>query len=161
MIMFDTYGHLTEQALSAWAEGSLCEEQRLLVAEHLALCDTCLLRMTQAEDENSLSVPLPEKDLVGPAVQKVRERRVLEVLKRCGVVAAAACFAFLTWRSDLFVLPETELQPQPTRPNSMQLFAARLSEDLFAWGTDLSDALQSTFARNDVNEMTQRSDDHV
>ena len=160
MTLFDTYGHLTEEALSAWAEGALCEEQRLSVAEHLAVCDACLLRMANLED-GGLPTELPEKDLVTPALQTVRKRRAPEVFKRCGIAAAAACFAFLTWRFDVFAPPESELKPQPTRPNSAQVLAAQLSDGLFAWGTDLSDTLQSTFAKDDHNEMTQRSGDHV
>ena len=158
MTLFDTYGHLTQEALRAWAEGSLCTEQRLTVAEHLAVCDACLLRMTQVE-ETDLPVPLPEKDLVGPAVQTVKEHRVLELFKRCGIVAAAACLAFLTWRFDVFHLTETPLQP--TGSNSVQVFAARLSDGLLAWGEGLSNTLQDTCPRNDLEEMTQRSDDHV
>ena len=160
MTLFDTYGHLTGEALAAWAEGSLCTEQRLLVAEHLAECDDCLLRMTQMAETGPQVLP-PEKDLVTPAVQRVKERRTLEIFRRCGVAAAAAGFAFLLWRFEWFHMPETELQPQPTRPTSMQLFAARLSDELFAWGADLSDTLQDTFPRNDMDEMTQRSDGHV
>ena len=162
MTVFDTYGHLTKQALDAWAEGSLCTQQRLQVAEHLAVCDVCLLRMT-ALDEDTLPLITPEKDLVKPAVQKVREHRVLDVLKRCGVVAAAACFMLLTWRFDLIgssVPPETEQPPQPVRPSTLQLFAGELSDGLFAWGTGLSDTLQDTFTLDEKYETAQRSDDH-
>ena len=161
MTLFDvSSGHLTKEALEAWAEGGLCTEQRLLVAEHLAECDDCLIRMTEVAEDGP-PILLPKKDLVGPAVQRVKERRILDVFKRCGVAAAAAGFAFLMWRFEWFCVPEAELQPQITQPTSMQLFAAQLSDDLFAWGADLSATLQDTFTRNDLEERTQRSGDHV
>ncbi len=157
MTLFDTYGHLTQQALDAWAEGSLCTEQRLLVAEHLSVCDDCLLRMTLLELPET---PQPEADLVKPAIRKVRERRTLDVLKRCGIVAAAACFGFLSWHFKLFEGREKPLQPVPTQASALQVLTTQLSDGLFGWGMDLSETLQGTFERDDNHETTQRSDDH-
>ena len=159
MILFDTYGHLTQEALQAWAEGALCEQQRLFVAEHLSVCDDCLLRMTELEEkETDISPQLPKKDFVAAAIHGAHSRKKLEIFRRCGIVAAAAAFAFGFSQLDLTQI--APLQPERTqlKPSSLQQATATLSDGLFDWGIRLSAAVQDTLTAERDEEMTQRSD---
>ena len=160
MNLFDTYGHLIQAALLAWAEGSLCEQQRLLVAEHLAVCDTCLLRMTELDEMDTLPPALPEKDLVTQALHEVRGRKRLEVAKRCGIVAAAAAFAFGFTRLDFTQMAPLEPEQAADRPDALQRMTMQLSEGIFDWGIKFSAAVQDTLTVEHENELTQRSDQH-
>ncbi len=175
MTLFDAAGHLTQEALQAWQEGSLCAEQRLLLAEHLSVCDVCLLRMAQLEPESGPELsPPPEKNLVGAAVNRAHGKKWLEILKRCGIVAAAAVFAFGFLRLDLlgmkYAQPMQPAQP-PTQteepaPGAMQKFAVQLSEGIFDWGLRFSATVLDTLTVDRENEptgttqMTQRSGDN-
>ena len=62
MKLKDKNGHITQEALLAWNEGSLCEQQRLELAEHLTCCDDCLLRLTALELEELTAVIDPYGD---------------------------------------------------------------------------------------------------
>ena len=162
MNLFDTYGHLTQEVLRAWAEGSLYEEQRLLVAEHLAVCDTCLLRMTELDEADvpALTPALPEKDLVSLAVHRARSRRRLEVAKRCGIVAAAAAFAFGFTRLDFTQMAPVEPEQTALQPDALQQMTMQLSDGIFDWSIKFSAAVQDTLTVELETELTQRSDDH-
>ena len=143
MKLKDKNGHITQEALLAWNEGSLCEQQRLELAEHLTCCDDCLLRLTALELEE---LP-PARDLVGPAVRQARPRRPLLFWQRCGSAAAAVCFAFLGWRLDLL----GQLNDLPQRigqAGALQQAATQLSQELSGWSGQLSDTLQTAFDKN-------------
>ncbi|MBP3485722.1 MAG: hypothetical protein J6J81_02685, partial [Oscillospiraceae bacterium] len=58
MDIFQHDGHLTDEALTALAAGeSLDETARLEIAEHLAFCDLCLQRYTDALAGTELLTP--------------------------------------------------------------------------------------------------------
>lgn len=144
MTLLQQNGHLSEQALLGLAEGSLCTAQRLQAAEHLTVCDLCLLRLTDM-DAAQLPLQTPPHDLAQPTVHRLRRAKVVAFVQRCGVVAAAACFAVAGWQFDFF--GKVAELPRTLEPGPLQQFSVQLSEGLFGWGDDISQFLQDTFGK--------------
>lgn len=142
MTLLQQNGHLSEQALAGLAEGSLCTDQRLQAAEHLTACDVCLLRLTEM-DATQLPVQAPAHDLVPPTMRRLRRAKVVAFVQRCGVVAAAACFAVAGWQFDSF--GKVAELPRTLEPGPLQQFSVQLSESLLDWGDEMSQFLQDTF----------------
>ncbi|MCI8335830.1 MAG: hypothetical protein HFI72_01480 [Peptococcaceae bacterium] len=105
--LFDEEGHLTDQALSAFIQSTdanhpieFDELQRLEIAEHLAFCDTCVLRYTELLSDADM---LPPSDLTTAAVM-----RDLEKKQRQGYagkwlsMAVAASLAIFFWVAGVF-----------------------------------------------------------
>lgn len=101
MNLFDSRGHLTDDALKTLsAGGPLPELERLEMAEHLGFCDGCLLR--------SLAF-LPEESLLTPARsrretlwRRIRRRNARELAGRCATAAAAIAIAASLWSFNIF-----------------------------------------------------------
>ena len=145
MTLMTRQGHLTNEALQDLAEGSLCEVQRAEIAEHLTLCDTCLLRLT-AMDETRLPVQAPPHDLVPPTLRQLQKRRLIIFAQRCGIVAAAACFMLVSWAQG--ALGRLQQPVQPAAGSSvLQQFSSQLSDSLVDWSDQLSQLLQESFEK--------------
>lgn len=111
MNLFSENGHLSEQGLQALVYGTLNEDQRLQAAEHLSVCERCIMRYTDLLTD---SVCLqPEQDMVLPVSRAIRARRVWRVLTgRYATAAAAVMLTFTMWSVGAF--PILKAQP-PTK----------------------------------------------
>ena len=100
MNLFLNDGHLAEGALQALEDGRLCESDRLQIAEHLSVCDDCLLQYSLfLTDDRCLS---PEMPLEPPVTEKVRRRAVKVFTSRYAVAAASILLAMALWATGLF-----------------------------------------------------------
>lgn len=145
MNLMDRQGHLTEEALLGLAEGGLCEAQRVEVAEHLTLCDSCLVRMATL-DENELPLRMPAHDLVQPTMRQLHRRKLIYFGQRCAIVAAAACFMLVSWGQGTFGRAP-QLPQQGSAPGLLQKITLQLSDSLSCWGDEFSQMLQESFEK--------------
>ena len=131
MDIFRRDGHLTDEALAALVSGqSLDETTRLEIAEHLAFCDLCLQRYTDA----LAGAPLltPERSCQQSLWQRVRARTVRMFANRYAAAAAGIVLALtLVWGSGYegFRLPELP-EDRPT-----------VSDGLRKWNESLDSAM--------------------
>ena len=99
MDIFRHDGHLTDEALAALvAEGPLAETARLEIAEHLAFCDLCLQRYTDA----LAGAPLltPERSCRESLWRRIRARTVQIFTSRYAAAVAGVVLALtLVWGS--------------------------------------------------------------
>ena len=114
MDIFRHDGHLTDEALAALvAEGPLAETARLEIAEHLAFCDLCLQRYTDALAGTELLTP--EQSCRESLWRRIRVRAARLFLNRYATAAAAVALALtVLWGSAGVTLPEG--LPLPERP---------------------------------------------
>lgn len=131
MEIFLHNGHLTDEALASLAAGAeLTETTRLEIAEHLAYCDLCLQRYTDA----LAGAPLltPEHSCRESLWQRVRTRAVRVFASRYAAAVAGVILALtLVWGSgyESFSLPD----PPAERPT--------VSDGLWKWNQSLDNAM--------------------
>lgn len=131
MVVFRNDTHLTDEALAALAAGAeLGETARLEMAEHLAFCDLCLQRYTDAMADTPLLTPAHScQDTLW---RRVRVRAVRVLTSRYATAAAAVVLALtVVWGSghERFRLPELP-EDRPT-----------VSEGLRKWNESLDSAM--------------------
>ena len=132
MEIFQHDGHLTDRALAALVAGeSLDETARLEIAEHLAFCDLCLQRYTDA----LAGAPLltPERSCRESLWRRIRARTIQIFTSRYATAAAAVALALtVLWGSAGMTLPEGFPLPED-RPT--------VSDGLRKWNESLDNAM--------------------
>ena len=132
MEIFRHDGHLTDRALAALVAGeSLDETARLEIAEHLAYCDLCLQRYTDA----LAGAPLltPERSCRESLWRRIRARTIRIFTSRYATAAAAVALALtVLWGSAGMTLPEGFPLPED-RPT--------VSDGLRKWNESLDNAM--------------------
>lgn len=103
--------HLTDKTIAALMAGRLDEQERLAAAEHLACCDQCLLRYTQALSPETELRPI--RPVAPTVLQRIRARLANRFMTRFGAAAAAVVLALLFWTGGLFtnLVPRQEREP--------------------------------------------------
>lgn len=133
--MFDQTGHLTDRAIAALLAGEdLPELTRLEIAEHLAYCDRCLQRYTDALADAPLLIP--EVPCAEPVWRRIRERTIRILTSRYATAAAAVVLALTLLWSDLPF-------PEHTTLNSVSGTMTAISSRMEDWTERWSDALHS------------------
>ena len=132
MELFRHDGHLTDAALAALVAGEpLDETARLEIAEHLAYCDLCLQRYTDALAGTELLTP--ERSCQENLWRRIRARAARLFLNRYTAAAAAVALALtMLWGSAGVTLPERPPLPE-NRPT--------VSDGLRKWNESLDSAM--------------------
>ena len=101
MDIFHKDGHLTDDALRALICGEeLSPLERLEISEHLAFCDVCLQRYTNALSDTALLVP--EHSCQEGLWHRIRARTIRLLTSRYATAAAAVLLALtVLWGSKL------------------------------------------------------------
>lgn len=129
-MVFREDGHLSGEALEALArnEDRFSELERLEIAEHLAFCDDCLQRYTQALEDGSLLVP--ERSCQKALWARIRVRALRLVTSRYATAAAAVALALtVLWGSSGVSLPQRE-PVLPEIPQRLQHWPERWNDSL-------------------------------
>ena len=133
MDVFRADGHLTDEALATLMQGGgLTELERLELAEHLAFCDQCLQRYTEA----LAGAPLltPQTSCRESLWRRVRMRTWRLVTSRYATAAAAVALALtVVWGSG-------NLQFRPSLPPERPA-ASRLMDWPERWNRSLDRAV--------------------
>ena len=131
MELFREDGCLSDEGLSAIVEGRLDELGRLEAAEHLAYCDLCLQRYTDALAGTELLTP--ERSCQENLWRRIRARAARLFLNRYAAAAAAVALALtMLWGSAGVTLPERPPLPE-NRPT--------VSDGLRKWNESLDSAM--------------------
>lgn len=117
MDIFHKDGHLTDTALDALVcEQSLDELTRLEISEHLAFCDLCLQRYTDALTGTSLLTP--EHSCQESLWARLRARTLRLLTSRYATAAAAVVLALtVLWSSKL---PFSTSLPDTSPPSAVE-----------------------------------------
>lgn len=136
MERFRTDGHLTDEALTALAQGGgLDQLGRLELAEHLSFCDACLQRYTDLLCGTELLAP--ERSCQKTLWVRVRTRTLRLVTSRYATAAAAVALALTVLWSGQEISFSRPVLPEG-RP--------RLAERLQDWPERWNDALSGTLS---------------
>ena len=134
---FRTDGHLTDETLAALDRGrELDELTRLEAAEHLAFCDQCLQRYTDALALAPLLTP--ERSCRESLWRRIRARTIRIFTSRYATTAAAVALALtVVWGSGRLDFVRLPIPPED-RPS--------VSEGLQRWPARWSDSLDSAMS---------------
>ena len=139
MKIFRSDGHLRDEALCALVLNQPLEElERLEIAEHLAFCDLCLQRYTEALTEDTLLAP--HQSCHDTIWHRIRSRTLRILSSRYATAAAAVALALvLVWG----VPPVETLSRPETNAVSQKLedWTARLNSSL----GDMMDGINHLF----------------
>jgi hypothetical protein len=128
--MFDRNGHLTDRALAALVSGEdLPELTRLEMAEHLAYCDFCLQRYTDALIPETL-LP-PPQSCKTTLLRQIRAKTIRLVTSRYATAAAAVVLALTLLWSDVSIPIKTVSAPVTFLSESMSEWTERWSNTLY------------------------------
>lgn len=138
--MFDQNGHLTDQAIAALVQGKELDEiTRLEISEHLAYCDLCLQRYTDALTDQVLLTPeVSCKDTIW---RRVRVRTVRILTSRYATAAAAVALALTLVWADI-PLPSATATEAPAIVSKVEQWGDSLGE-LMEHFNDLFEGLNS------------------
>lgn len=101
MELFDSRGHLTDDALKTLSGGGpLTELERLEIAEHLGFCDKCLPHSLEIFSKEALLAP--EHSCHDTLRQRIRRRNLRELSSRFATAAAAITIAASLWSFNVF-----------------------------------------------------------
>lgn len=122
-------GHLTKEAIAALAAGQeLNELTRLELAEHLAYCDRCLQRYTDALE--GAAVLTPEHSCRESLWQRVRMRTLRLITSRYAAAAAAVVLALsVVWGGN------------PARFEMREQRAGAVTQRIEHWNRAMDDAV--------------------
>lgn len=136
MDMFRPDGHLTDEALRALADNEPLDElDRLETAEHLAFCDYCLQRYTDALAETELLIP--QRSCRRTVWLRIRSRAVRLVTSRYATAAAAVALALtMLWGGG-----GAERVQAPPLPEDRPSVSQRLSGLTGELGNSLSETM--------------------
>lgn len=141
MERFRDDGHLTDEFLAALARGREVDELgRLEAAEHLAFCDLCLQRYTEALEEAELLAP--ERSCRESLWERVRARTLRLVTSRYATAAAAVALALtVVWGSGRigFVRRPTLPEDRPRVAQGLREWSERWNESLDGAMSGLND----------------------
>lgn len=138
--MFDQNGHLTDRAIASLVRGeALPELTRLEIAEHLAYCDLCLQRYTDALAD----IPLltPEVPCADSVWRRIRQRSLRILTSRYATAAAAVVLALTLLWSDL---PFPERTTLDRVSGTMSTVSTRIEHWSERWSTALRDLFEGT-----------------
>nr|WP_326186420.1 hypothetical protein [uncultured Oscillibacter sp.] len=132
MNRFRDDGHLTDETLAALALGrELDELSRLEAAEHLAFCDHCLQRYTEALEGTELLAP--ERSCRESLWRRVRQRTLHLLTSRYATAAAAVALALtVVWGSGRidFVRAPAPAEDRPSVSQGLREWTAKWSDSL-------------------------------
>lgn len=136
MERFRTDGHLTDEILTALAQGrELDELSRLEAAEHLAFCDLCLQRYTELLERTELLTP--ERSCQESLWVRIQMRTIRLVTSRYAMAAAAVALALtIVWGS-----ARIDFVRKPTLPEERPQVAQGLREWSANWNASLDSAM--------------------
>lgn len=140
MDVFRADGHLTDGALLALTQNEPMDElSRLETAEHLAFCDYCLQRYTDALAGTELLVP--ERSCQKAVWTRVRNRAVRLITSRYATAAAAVGLALtLLWGGAPAEFAQRAAAIRAENPDH------RVMEQLNDWTGQWNDALSQALA---------------
>ncbi len=132
MDIFQHDGHLTDRALADLAAGAALDEcSRLEIAEHLAFCDLCLQRYTDALAGTELLVPA--HSCRETLWTRIRSRTIRLFMNRYATAAAAVALALtMVWGSGSGILAKL-----PELPENRPAFSERFQK----WNQSLDSAM--------------------
>lgn len=134
MERFRDDGHLTDEALGALVRGDPLDElARLEIAEHLAFCDACLQRYTEALAGGELLVP--EHSCRESLWRRIRARTIRLLTSRYATAAAAVALALTMVWSDV------RLPTLPTEAPLIQRAGNAMTQWAETWPETLENAL--------------------
>lgn len=139
MNLFQSDGHLTEEAFQALTDGELPEISRLEISEHLAYCNDCLERYTAFLTDDTLLSP-PET-CRGSGLWRRIHVRTFKIFSNRYAAAAAAVILMLAalWGS-------TALPRQTAESTGKNPPRTAVSQQLENWPKRWSKAFDKTFS---------------
>lgn len=119
-ILFKEYGHLTEASLKALKEGSLNDNELILLSEHVCNCEGCADALANSFNDNELiDTPLGFEHEILCKIKKKKESNTQFVFYSLRVAMAASIALMIVFSNGLNILANTETKTLKVNPMSL------------------------------------------
>lgn len=118
--LFNENGHLTKTLLQKFKEGSLSENELVLMSEHICLCESCADVLADSFNENELvDAPLGFKQEVISKIKKKKESNTEFIFYSLRVITAASIALIFVFSNSLYLIANIKNKPLNVNPISL------------------------------------------
>lgn len=118
--LFKEYGHLTKTALNAFKEGSLNDNELILLSEHICNCEGCADELANSFNDNELvEAPLGFEQEILLKVKKKKENNTQFMFYSLRVAMAASIALIFVFSNGLNFLANTKIKTLDVNPISL------------------------------------------
>lgn len=118
--LFNENGHLTKTLLQRFKEGSLSDNELVLMSEHICMCETCAEVLADSFNDNELAdAPLGfEQDVISKMKNK-KESNTQFIFYSLRVITAASIALIFVFSNSLNFIANTKIKPLDVNPISL------------------------------------------
>lgn len=131
-ILFKDNGHLTEMTLRKFKEGSMSDNELVLISEHICNCEGCADTLADSFNDNELAVaPLGFKEEILSKIENKKQRHNQFVFYSFRVAMAASIALFFVFSNILNVVATKQtntLDVNPINFSSVNSFSRNLND---------------------------------
>nr|WP_246578225.1 hypothetical protein [Clostridium frigoris] len=118
--LFNENGHLTKALLQKFKDGSLSENELVLMSEHICLCETCADVLAESFNDNELAdAPLGFEQEVISKIKNKKKSNTQFVYYSLRVITAASIALIFVFSNSLNLLANTKNKPLDVTPISL------------------------------------------
>ena len=118
--LFKEYGHLTKTSLKAFKEGSLNDNELILLSEHICKCEGCADALANSFNDNELAeAPLGFEQEILFKIKKKKENNTQFVFYSLRVAMAASIALMFVFSNSLNFLANTKDKTLDVNPMSL------------------------------------------
>ncbi len=120
IILFKENGHLTNLSLKGLKDGSLSDNELILILEHISLCEICADALADSFNDNELAaVPSGFEQEILSKIKKKKEKNNQFVFYSLRVAMAASIALMFVFSNGLNFLANAEMKPLHVTPMNL------------------------------------------
>ncbi|MBX4260020.1 hypothetical protein KTC96_08665 [Clostridium estertheticum] len=118
--LFNENGHITKILIQKFKEGSLSDNELVLMSEHICLCETCADVLADSFNNNELvDAPLGFEQEVIRKIKNKKENNTQFVFYSLRVITAASIALIFVFSNSLNFIANTKIKPVAVNPISL------------------------------------------
>ncbi|MBU3177757.1 hypothetical protein KPL47_15605 [Clostridium estertheticum] len=126
--LFNENGHITKILIQRFKEGSLSDNELLLMSEHICLCETCADVLADSFNNNELAdAPLGFEQEVISKIKKKKESNTQFIFYSLRVITAASIALIFVFSNSLNFIANKPLDVNPISLSSINTINASLN----------------------------------
>ncbi|MBU3216285.1 hypothetical protein LL033_23275 [Clostridium estertheticum] len=126
--LFNENGHITKILIQRFKEGSLSDNELVLMSEHICLCETCADVLADSFNNNELAdAPLGFEEEVISKIKKKKESNTQFIFYSLRVITAASIALIFVFSNSLNFIANKPLDVNPISLSSINTINASLN----------------------------------
>ncbi|MCB2306860.1 hypothetical protein LGL08_12515 [Clostridium estertheticum] len=126
--LFNENGHVTKILIQRFKEGSLSDNELVLMSEHICLCETCAAVLADSFNNNELAdAPLGFEQEVICKIKKKKESNTQFIFYSLRVITAASIALIFVFSNSLNFIANKPLDVNPINLSSINTISTSLN----------------------------------